>query len=243
MTASVDAERSRATLVLDESAPDPAALTGQATEPAAPTPPPIAPSDTDANFKSNEPETSPGAASQLEPAQAQPEVAEAQPEPLAVTIATAVQAAAFKLMPFRVGCALCVAVVAVSEDWDAPIPIPHLVRVILANLALILSSAWMLANEPRTCKNILAQVHVRGGSSSMEWYYDLAGKLTRMPGWALKVLVTLAWAAYTDSGTYIAAAVIIYVLRARPGDVVAESSVEETVKEVLHATVGSHSEL
>ena len=175
------------------------------------------------------------------------EPAEIQPEPLAVTVATAVQAAAFKMMPFRMCCAVCVAVVAVTEDFDAPVPLPHVWSVILANLVLILSSAWMLLKEPRTCKNILRQLQLRGGGgASSDWYYNLASTVLRAPAWAMKALVTLIWAAYVDSGSYIAAAIIIYVLRASPGDVGVDKRVPGVGQSMMDAALdatASHSEL
>ena len=250
MTASVDKEHARATLFRDEptaaGAPI-AALSGEATEPAPPTPPSIPPSGEEATLLSTEPEDPPGVASQLDADGVKPEAAEAQPETLAVTVATAVQAAAFKMMPFRLGCALCVAVVVVSEDWDAPVAVPPVWNVILANLILILSSAWMLFKEPSTCKSILRQLQMRGASAtSGDWYYDLASKVLRTPAWAMKVFVTLAYAAYIDSGSYLAAAVIIYVLRASPAAVGVDRGAEEAGQNMLDAALdgtASHSEL
>lgn len=239
VTASLDAGQAVPTLAsgTETAAADvPAAeLTGEGTEPAPPTPP-------------KDPSTQSGASAVVAETDSEPDSASEQPatqppEATAVTIATTVQAAAFKVMPFRVACALCVALVAASEPWDAPVPIPHVYCVMCANITLILLSALMLAKSPRTCKAILQQINIRGASgASKDWYYDLVAGVTRAPAWALKVAVALAWASYIDSGTYIAAAVLLHVLRAAPGGL-SDSSISSATADVGLDKPDLHSEL
>jgi hypothetical protein len=235
-------EPARVNPTLNDTSANVAAFYEQAGSPTTPTPQAVNPSNSDAASQSADPVVPSGVTSAVEPDKAKSDTAATPPLVIAVTISTAVQAAAFKTMPFRVGCALFVAFVAVGEAFDAPLPVPHLFSVIIANLVLILSSAWMLGKKPRTCKMILQQMHLRGmGGPISEWFYNTAGKLLRTPGWVLRVLVTLTWAAYVDSGSYIAAALIFYVLRSSPVAVGTGDANVDAQEQLLDQKV--HSEL
>jgi hypothetical protein len=149
-----------------------------------------------------------------------------------VTVSTVIQAASFQMMPFRLACAIAMAIVAVNNDWDSG-GIPFVVRMVLANIVLILSSAWMLSKEPNTCRKILKQTIIRG-INCWDPYLSFAATITKIPMWLMKVAAALAWTAYFDSGVYLAAVVLVYTLRASPSQVPSRlAQVPDAAQEVL----------
>lgn len=127
-----------------------------------------------------------------------------------VTIAPALQAASFQTLPLRFVCAVGIAAAATSFDWFMPgIALP--VQVMVANVVLMLSAAWMLKKDPERCQRILQQVQVRQGKG-LDWMFGIVSKISSVPVWCMQVFFTVGWALYVDSGTYVAAAIVFYLL-------------------------------
>jgi len=127
-----------------------------------------------------------------------------------VTFASAMQAASFQMLPIRFVCAVGIAAAATSYDWFMPgVALP--VQVMVANIVLIFSVAWMLKKDPERCRSILKQVHLRQGTF-LDSAFGIVARVTRAPAWIMRIGFTVAWALYVDSGTYIAAAIVFYLL-------------------------------
>lgn len=113
------------------------------------------------------------------------------------------------MLPLRFACAVAIAAAATSFDWFVP---GMAVQVMVANVVLIFSAAWMLKRDPQRCQSVLQQVHIRQGKF-LDWIFGLVSKVTRAPLWTMRVGFTVAWALYVDSGTYVAAAILFYILK------------------------------
>eukprot|EP00892_Ulva_mutabilis_P007213 jgi/Ulvmu1/4864/UM020_0150.1 len=131
-----------------------------------------------------------------------------------VTIASAMQAASFQMLPLRFVCAVGIAVAATSYDWFMP-GVSLAVQVMAANIVLIISAAWMLKKDPERCRSIMQQVHIRQGKF-LDGAFSIVSKVIRVPPWFMRVGFTVAWALYVDSGTYIAAAIVCYLFNGSP---------------------------
>lgn len=145
------------------------------------------------------------------PAPASPQ--EIPAEITSVTIAPALQAAAFQMLPLRFVCAVGVAAAATSFDWSVP-GVALAIQVMVANIALIFSAAWMLKSDPERCRTVLQQVHVRQGKM-LDRAFSFVSQLTRAPLWFMRSGFTIAWAMYVDSGTYVAAVIVFYLLHGK----------------------------
>lgn len=132
------------------------------------------------------------------------------PDAATVPFASAMQAASFQMLPLRFVCAVGIAAAATSYDWFMP-GISLAVQVMVANIILIFSAAWMLKNDPERCQSIMQQVHIRQGTF-LDGVFGIVARATRVPSWTMRVGFTVAWALYVDSGTYIAAAIVCYLL-------------------------------
>lgn len=142
----------------------------------------------------------------------------------ATTLAAAIPAAAWQTLAARFVCTVLMAA-AVVAGWHPRLPLPPALQLLVCNTGMLLAAAWQLLREPNAARRVAAQRHKRflhaKPAVALEVVRALAGP--RAVEFA-SATFALGFAAYADSGCYLAAVTVFHLLARERMPLVEETS-------------------